>query len=102
MRMEVNSPVVRNDRVRLNLKFRALGVYALLILLAIVMVYPILWLVSVSFKPNSDIFTTNSLIPNPFVISSYINGWSPAGPYTYATFFWNTFKLVVPTVVFTI
>ena len=81
---------------------RTFVVYAMLTMLALAMVYPILWLVSASFKPNSDIFTTSNLIPNPPVFTSFINGWDPPGLYTYTTYFLNTFKLVVPTVLFTV
>ena len=76
--------------------------YALLILLAYVMTYPILWLLSAALKPNAEIFTTNNLIPAKLVFTSFINGWNPPGPYSYTTYFLNTFKLVVPTVIFTV
>lgn len=90
------------DRVKLYMKVKTSIVYVSLILLSIIMIYPILWLVSASLKPNSDIFITDSLIPDPIVFSSYINGWKTAGPYTYATYFTNTCKLVIPNVVFTV
>ncbi len=98
----MNLRVERNESIPFQTGLRSLWVYLLLILFALVMIYPILWLISVSLKPNADIFTTNSLIPRQIVFSSYVKGWSTSGPYTYATFFWNTFKLVVPTVVFTV
>ncbi len=90
------------NRLGRFVNLRAFIVYAMLTLLGLVMIYPILWLISVSLKPNSDIFTTNNLIPNPVVFSSYINGWKTAGVYTYTTYFLNTFKLVIPNVVFTL
>jgi len=94
--------MTRKERARLFKKIRTFFVYALLIFLCMMMVYPILWLVSASLKPNSDIFITDSLIPNPIVFTSYINGWKTAGPYTYGRYFINTFKLVIPNVLFTI
>ena len=77
-------------------------VYILLCVLGIVMLYPILWLVSASLKPNADIFVTTNLIHKNPTFSSYINGWKTSGPQTYGTYFLNTFLLVVPTVLFTL
>ena len=40
--------------------------YILLIIVGIIMIYPLVWMVSASFKTNSEIFTSLSLIPqNP-------------------------------------
>ena len=77
-------------------------VYILLLVLGIFMLYPILWLVSSTLKPNVDIFTTTSLIPKDPTLSAYISGWKTSGPQTYATYFMNTFMLVGPTVLFTL
>ena len=81
---------------------RTAFVYILLCMLAIVMLYPILWLVSASLKPNADIFITTSLIPRNASFASYSSGWKTSGPQTYGTYFLNTFMLVVPTVLFTL
>ena len=78
------------------------AIYVLLCILGIVMLYPILWLVSASLKPNADIFVTTSLIPQNPTLDSYFNGWKTSGPQTYRTYFMNTFMLVVPTVLFTL
>ncbi len=76
--------------------------YVFLTLLGIFMVYPLLWLLSSSFKSNQDIFISMRLIPKKIVFDSYIKGWQGTGQYTYGVFFKNTFKLVVPTVLFTL
>lgn len=77
-------------------------VYLFLTLLGVVMVYPLLWLFASSIKPNQDIFLSMGLIPSKVVLDSYIKGWQGTGQYTYGVFFWNTFKMVVPTVAFTL
>lgn len=102
MKTGVIIPMARTARIRWNKRLRTFYVYALHILFSFVMAYPILWLISASLKPNSEIFTTNNLIPDSFAFSSYINGWNTSGPYTYATYFLNTFKMVLPTVAFTL
>ena len=55
------------------------------------MLYPVLWLVASSFKPNGDIFSTaTSLFPENFTPEHYINGWKGFGGYTFTTFFSNS------------
>jgi oligogalacturonide transport system permease protein len=76
--------------------------YFLLFGVAILMIYPLLWLLASSFKENSEIFTSISLFPKNFDFSSYKMGWKGTGKYTYTTYFINTFKMVIPTVIFTV
>lgn len=73
-----------------------------LTLFGIVLIYPIIWMISASFKPLPEIFSTVNLIPSKFVITSYINGWKGTGQFGFSTFFFNTFLLVVPTVIATV
>jgi len=47
-----------------------------LIALAIVMLYPLLWLVASSIKPNDEIFRDLSLIPHNIDLSNYTAGWT--------------------------
>jgi oligogalacturonide transport system permease protein len=76
--------------------------YAILLLLGVVMIYPLLWLVSASFRTNAEIFSSIGLWPNRLSFDSFINGWKGSGQYTFGTFFWNTGLLVVPTVLGTV
>ncbi|RTE11407.1 carbohydrate ABC transporter permease [Paenibacillus whitsoniae] len=73
-----------------------------LLLLGWLMIYPLIWLFLSSFKTNADLFGTLSLWPSQFVWNSYVKGWAGTGQYTYTTFFYNTFVLVIPTVVLTV
>ncbi len=75
--------------------------YIVLILVAVVMLYPLVWMVFASFKNNDEIFLA-SLIPKTWTLDGYVNGWKGSGQYTYATFFKNTFLMVIPMVVFTV
>lgn len=47
-----------------------------LILGSIIMVYPLIWLVVSSFKPNDDIFRDLSIFTTHLTIVNYINGWN--------------------------
>lgn len=65
--------------------------HVLMVLASFVMLYPVLWLIASSFKPNGDIFSTaTSLFPKNFTLDHYINGWKGFGGYTFTTFFKNS------------
>lgn len=78
---------------------RAVGTtvyHVLMLIVSFLMLYPILWLVASSFKPNGDIFSTaTSLIPKNFTIEHYITGWKGFGNYTFGTFFKNSILVAV-------
>lgn len=77
--------------------------YFIMTFFGLVMIYPIIWLFLASFKTNEEIFGTHTpLLPSSFSPEAYIKGWQGSGTYTYTTFFLNTFKMVIPTVVFTL
>lgn len=60
--------------------------------LGIAMIYPVLWMLSSSFKENADIFTTiGTLIPPRFTLENYIEGWKGFGNVSFSTFFKNSF-----------
>jgi oligogalacturonide transport system permease protein len=76
--------------------------YIFLLLVGFIMVYPLIWLFFSSFKPNDEIFGLIKLLPTHVIWDSYLNGWKGSGQFSFGVFFFNSFKLVVPTVVFTI
>ncbi len=65
-------------------------------ILAVMMMYPILWLISSSLKPNNEIFTTAfNLIPSSLAFENYASGWRGFAGTTFATFFKNSFIIVI-------
>jgi len=52
-----------------------------LVLLAgvVVMIYPLVWLVGASFKPENQIFSTMNPFPLAFTIANYVSGWTATG-----------------------
>ncbi|GAA4173288.1 carbohydrate ABC transporter permease [Shinella granuli] len=50
--------------------------YAAVLAVSFVMLYPLLWMVSSSFKPENEIFSTTSLIPETFTTDAYRRGWN--------------------------
>ncbi|BDZ41359.1 sugar ABC transporter permease [Paraoerskovia sediminicola] len=47
-----------------------------LILFGLIMLYPLLWMISSSFKPNDLIFREPGLIPSEFTTGNYTEGWN--------------------------
>ncbi len=64
----------------------------MLIIGAIIMIYPLLWLVSSSLKPGDEIFTTASLIPKQLTFSNYVDGWTGL-EFPFGHFFLNSLLL---------
>ena len=64
-----------------------------LILLAIVMLYPVYWMVMASFRPNSEIFADLGFLPKTWTLQNYVTGWNFFGNVTFTTFFLNSFIL---------
>ncbi|UJF34998.1 carbohydrate ABC transporter permease [Paenibacillus hexagrammi] len=64
--------------------------------LAIAAMYPILWLIASSLKPNDEIYSTaSSLIPSTFTWSNYAKGWQGFAGTTFGTFMKNSFIIVI-------
>ncbi|SFR63311.1 carbohydrate ABC transporter permease [Anaeromicropila populeti] len=77
--------------------------YAVLIIVGFIMVYPLLWMISATFKTNNEIFSGISLWVNDPTFSGYKNAFkSYGGDINIMTAMINTYKYVIPKVVFTI
>jgi len=77
-------------------------VYVGYIIVGLIMIYPLIWMFLASFKSNDEIFGSLNLLPKSFGIQSFIDGWTSVGGMNYGNFFINTFKLVIPTTIFTV
>lgn len=71
--------------VRSNI-FRHLFIIAL----GILMLYPVLWLVSSSFKPNQLIFSQPGLWPKEWTFNNYMKGWAGFQGISFGRFFLNS------------
>jgi pectin-derived oligosaccharide transport system permease protein len=66
--------------------------HAFLIAAALLMLSPLLWMISASFKPAGEIFSSPSLVPAHPTFSNYLEGWTGLGqPFT--GFFLNSIVL---------
>lgn len=69
-----------------------------LILTSLVMVYPLLWMLAASLKPDNQIFGDLGLWPSEFHWENYSKGWN-ALPVSFTNFFWNSTVVTVLSVV---
>lgn len=76
--------------------------YLLIILIGCILLFPIVWMFSASFKTNEEIFGSIALLPKTFSFENFILGWKSAGQYSYLTYFLNSFILVIPTTLLTL
>lgn len=83
-------------------KLNTIVTHILMILLGVVMLYPLVWMFFSSFKSNKELFSGLNLIAKNPIWNSFQKGWLGTGQITYTTFYFNTFKLVLPTVLFTV
>ena len=63
--------------------------HILLIAAASAVLYPILWMVAGSLRPEDEIFSSTSLIPSSIDFAAYPRGWSELSV-TFGRFFWNS------------
>jgi pectin-derived oligosaccharide transport system permease protein len=53
--------------------------HTVLLVAVVVMIYPLVWLVGASFKPENQIFSTLNPIPWHFTFENYLSGWTATG-----------------------
>ena len=77
--------------------------YVILIGVGVFMVYPLLWMVSATFKDNNEIFSTLSLIPSRPTLDGYRAAMNDyGGDINIWRAMLNTYKYVIPRVIFTV
>lgn len=72
---------------------RRLFAHLLISLLGLCMLYPILWMLSSSFKPERLIFSDPGLWPREFTLENYRTGWFAVRNITFGLFFKNSFVI---------
>ena len=75
-------------------RVRSLAAHALLILASFLMLYPLLWMLAASFRPEAEIFSNNSLIPSQISLHGYISGWFGLSR-SFDVFFLNSFMVSI-------
>ncbi len=81
---------------------KKLPLYLLLTAGAVVMIYPLLWLVGASFKSNDEIFSSAWFLPRSLDLSVYARAWRTVTPHSMGHYFLNTFLIIIPKTVFAV
>jgi multiple sugar transport system permease protein len=68
--------------------------HAVLILASFAMLYPLLWMLSASFRPEDEIFGATSLWPEHWDFWNYVRGWNGLRV-SFSTFFLNSFVIAI-------
>ncbi|MEV4580234.1 carbohydrate ABC transporter permease [Nonomuraea jabiensis] len=76
---------------------RRWALHLLVVVGALVMLYPLFWLISSSFKPNDEIFTDPGPVPETVVVDNYAAGWTALGV-PFSGFFANSFIIAAAAV----
>src|SRR5690606_28860191 len=65
-------PARRSTSAQVRSVLKHLGLVAL----SLIMIYPLIWLVVSSFKPNSEIFSNLSIFTTDLTLENYTHGWT--------------------------
>ncbi|MBL0885950.1 carbohydrate ABC transporter permease [Myceligenerans indicum] len=91
-------PELRRHRPSVRTRvFRVLR-QALMIAVVVVALYPILWMIVSSLRPDGHIFGNPSLVPNTFEVSNYTSGWNALGA-PFSTYLLNSALVVAGAIV---
>ena len=64
--------------------------HVLLIAGAFCMLYPLLWMIGSSFKPDNEIFSQLNPIPHSLYLANYVRGWVLGTGTSFTTFYLNS------------
>lgn len=72
--------------------------HAVLLVVLVAMIYPMVWLVGASFKPENQIFSTMNPLPFAFTFANYVSGWTATGT-SFTVYLSNSLTVSLVTVV---
>ncbi|MDE1548122.1 carbohydrate ABC transporter permease [Jeotgalibaca caeni] len=83
----------------MNMKRKKIANYAfnaVVLTIAVLMLYPVLWLIFSSFKPNTDIFqTATELFPRTWTLDNYVTGFKGIGGIPFMKFIMNSLTIAL-------
>lgn len=92
MTTDAGLTVVRSATPAWRRRLGSVIAHVLLIGASVLMLYPLLWMLSASFRPESEIFNSHSLIPSSVSLHGYISGWFGLSR-SFDTFFLNSLTI---------
>ena len=92
----MTTTTVRMHSMKRRKRVTATVYHVLVTAASLLMLYPLFWMLSSSFKPNAEIFVTvGNLIPETFTTENYLNGWRGFAGLSFGVYFRNS--LIVAT-----
>lgn len=88
-----------NNDNKINQTIRHTLTHLFIIALGILMIYPIIWMIVSSFKPNNMIFSDPGIIPKVLTIENYFSGWRGYAGTTFGRFFINSLLMCAVAVI---
>ena len=79
---------------RTRKRIQSVVAHVLLIGASILMLYPLLWMLSASVRPESEIFSSSSIFPSGISFESFVRGWYGLRV-SFGTFFLNSFVIAI-------
>ena len=79
-------------------RVRSVAAHTLLIGASILMLYPLLWMLAASVRPQDEIFTSPSIIPSEISFDAFVRGWQGVRV-SFSVFFFNSFVIAILAVV---
>lgn len=73
--------------------------HAMLILILCAMLYPLVWMVAASFRPNTEIFSSLGIFSDNYTLSNYVDGWTGGGALNFSRYFLNSVVISVLSVI---
>lgn len=86
--------VVGTETSRTRRRIVSVVSHVLLVGASILMLYPLLWMLASTFRPENEIFSSSSIWPSSWSIESYIRGWNGLRV-SFGTFFLNSFIIAI-------
>ena len=97
--MKTGTLVRQRNTIKTGTLVRHTLTHLFIIALGLLMVYPILWMIASSFKPNNMIFSDPGLIPKAVTMQNYISGWKGYAGVSFGRFFANSLMMCIGAVV---
>ena len=73
--------------------------HVFIITLGLLMLYPIVWMIVSSFKPNNMIFSDPGLIPKAVTLENFVSGWKGYAGVSFGRFFINSLVMCAGAVI---
>ncbi|MBD3940578.1 carbohydrate ABC transporter permease [Microbacterium sp. NEAU-LLC] len=94
----VRADARRRSVYRRRTALGALARHVFLIVVSVLLIYPLLWMIVSSLRPNDEIFRLPGLWPVSFDTSNYIDGWNALSP-SFGTYLVNSVIVVLGSII---